>query len=163
VEGLRDGDPADRITLDESVSMALLVVLERLSPAERTAFLLHDVFGFGFGEVARVVGRTPAAVRQLAARARKHVDDGRPRFPPTDAEQRTLVAAFADACRSGDLERLVALLDPRVEWRADGGGKVSAARPARPARGTWRAGCSPWPAARPAACGWPRSTVPRAW
>jgi RNA polymerase sigma-70 factor, ECF subfamily len=132
VEGLADDDPADRITLDESVSMALLVVLERLSPAERTAFLLHDVFGLAFEEVAGVVGRTPAAVRQLASRARRHVEDGRPRFPPTLAQQRRLVAAFADACEGGDMERLVALLDPDVVWRADGGGKVSAAHPATP-------------------------------
>jgi RNA polymerase sigma-70 factor, ECF subfamily len=130
VEGLSAADPADRVTLDESVSMALLVVLERLSPAERTAFLLHDVFGFGFAEVAGVVGRSPAAVRQLASRARRHVQDGRPRFPPTRAEQRQLVAAFAAACGSGDMARLVALLDPDVVWRADGGGKVTAARPA---------------------------------
>jgi len=132
VEGLADDDPADRVTLDESVSMALLVVLERLSPAERTAFLLHDVFGLAFEEVAGVVGRTPAAVRQLASRARKHVEDGQPRFPPTLAQQRRLVAAFADACGGGDMERLVALLDPGVVWRSDGGGKVSAARPATP-------------------------------
>ena len=132
VEGLADDDPADRVTLDESVSMALLVVLERLSPAERTAFLLHDVFGLAFEEVAGVVGRTPAAVRQLASRARRHVEDGQPRFPPTLAQQRRLVAAFADACEGGDMERLVALLDPDVVWRADGGGKVSAAHPATP-------------------------------
>ena len=88
-----DDDPAQRVTLDESVSMALLVVLERLSPAERTAFLLHDVFGLAFEEVADVVGRTPAAVRQLASRARRHVEDGRPRFPPTPAQQRQLVTA----------------------------------------------------------------------
>jgi RNA polymerase sigma-70 factor, ECF subfamily len=129
VEGLRD-DPADRVTLDESVSMALLVVLERLSPAERTAFLLHDVFGLSFEEVAGVVGRTPAAVRQLASRARKHVEDGQPRFPPTVSQQRRLVAAFADACAGGDMAGLVALLDPGVVWRADGGGKVTAAHPA---------------------------------
>ena len=132
VEDLAAGDPADRVTLDESVSMALLVVLERLSPAERTAFLLHDVFGLAFEEVADVVGRTPAAVRQLASRARRHVKDGQPRFPPTLAQQRRLVAAFADACGGGDLERLAALLDPGVVWRSDGGGKVSAARPAKP-------------------------------
>ena len=130
VESLGDDDPADRVTLDESVSMALLVVLERLSPAERTAFLLHDVFGLAFEEVAGVVGRTPAAVRQLASRARRHVEDGRPRFPPTPAQQRRLVAAFAEACGGGDMEQLVALLDPDVVWRADGGGKVSAAHPA---------------------------------
>ena len=110
VEHLSTDDPADRVTLDESVSMALLVVLERLSPAERTAFLLHDVFGFGFEEVAGVVGRSPAAVRQLASRARRHVEDGRPRFPPTRAEQQRLVTAFAAACGSGDMQQLVALL-----------------------------------------------------
>jgi RNA polymerase sigma-70 factor (ECF subfamily) len=120
-------DPADRVTLDESVAMALLVVLERLSPAQRTAFLLHDVFGFSFAETASVVGRSTAAVRQLAARARRDVEQGRPRFPPTPAEQGELVGAFAAACRDGDLERLMALLDPDVVWRGDGGGKVSAA------------------------------------
>ena len=130
VEDLAADDPADRVTLDESVSMALLVVLERLSPAERTAFLLHDVFGLAFEEVADVVGRTPAAVRQLASRARKHVEDGRPRFPPSAAEQRRLVTAFAEACGNGDVQQLVALLDPDVVWRADGGGKVTAAYPA---------------------------------
>ncbi|MEV0400365.1 RNA polymerase sigma factor SigJ [Actinoallomurus sp. NPDC050550] len=121
-------DPADRVTLDESVSMALLVVLERLSPAERTAFLLHDVFGLSFGEVAEVVGRSPGAVRQLASRARQHVEQGLPRFPPTYTEQRRVVAAFVAACRDGDLEGLVSVLDPDVTWRGDGGGKVSALR-----------------------------------
>jgi RNA polymerase sigma-70 factor (ECF subfamily) len=128
VEGIAAGDPADRVTLDESVSMALLVVLERLTPAERTSFLLHDVFGLPFAEIAGVVGRSPAAVRQLAARARQHVADGRPRFPPTHAEQRELVAAFAAACAEGNLEQLVTMLDPDVVWRGDGGGKV-ASRP----------------------------------
>ncbi len=132
VEDLGPG-PADRVTLDESVSMALLVVLERLSPAERTSFLLHDVFGMPFAEVAGVVGRSPAAVRQLASRARQHVEEGRPRFPPTRAQQEELVTAFAVACADGDLEGLVALLDPGVVWRADGGGKVTATR--RAARG----------------------------
>jgi RNA polymerase sigma-70 factor (ECF subfamily) len=129
VEDLKATDPADRVTLDESVSMALLVVLERLSPAERTSFLLHDVFGMSFTEVAGVVGRSPAAVRQLASRARQHVDGGRPRFPPTAAQQEELVTAFAAACAEGDLEGLVTLLDPGVVWRADGGGKVIAALP----------------------------------
>ncbi|GAB3980758.1 RNA polymerase sigma factor SigJ [Actinoallomurus acanthiterrae] len=119
-------DPADRVTLDESVSMALLVVLERLSPAERTAFLLHDVFGMSFGEVAEVVGRKPGAVRQLASRARQHVEQGLPRFPPTYTEQRRVVTAFVAACRDGDLKGLVSVLDPDVTWRGDGGGKVSA-------------------------------------
>ncbi|MQY05463.1 RNA polymerase sigma factor SigJ [Actinomadura macrotermitis] len=119
-------DPAERVTLDESVSMALLLVLESLSPAERTAFLLHDVFGMPFPEVADVVGRSPAAVRQLASRARRNVAEGRPRFPPTPAEQHELVAAFAGACQEGDLAGLLALLDPEVVCRADGGGKVNA-------------------------------------
>ncbi|UUZ92060.1 RNA polymerase sigma factor SigJ [Paenibacillus sp. P25] len=125
VEDTGTSDPAERVALDESVSMALMIVLERLSAAERTAFLLHDVFGLSFDEVASVVGRTPAAVRQLASRARKHVEQGRPRFAPTRAEQRELVHAFATACQEGDLEKLVSLLDPEVVWRGDGGGKVS--------------------------------------
>jgi RNA polymerase sigma-70 factor, ECF subfamily len=128
VEDIGGEDPAERVTLDESVSMALLVILERLSAAERTAFLLHDVFGLTFEDVAGVVGRSPAAVRQLAARARRHVEDGRPRFPPTQAEQRELVAAFTAAAYDGDIEGLVAILDPDVVWRSDGGGKATALR-----------------------------------
>ena len=132
VEDLGGTDPADRVTLDESVSMALLVVLERLSPAERTvvpaARRVRDVVCRG-GWRGRPVA---AAVRQLAARARQHVDRGRPRFPPTRAQQEQLVTAFAAAC-AGDLEGLVALLDPGVVWRADGGGQVTATR--RIARG----------------------------
>jgi RNA polymerase sigma-70 factor, ECF subfamily len=121
-------DPADRVTLDEEVSLALLRVLESLSPAERTAFVLHDVFGHSFAEVAEAVGRTPQAARQLASRARRHVEAGRPRFPATADEQRELVSAFAAAAADGDVEGLVALLDPEVTMRADGGGRVSAAR-----------------------------------
>lgn len=104
--------------------MALLVVLETLSPAERTAFVLHDVFGVPFPEIAEVVGRTPAAVRQLASRARRHVEDGRPRTPATRAEQDELVQAFTAACQHGDLPGLIALLDPGVVLRGDGGGKA---------------------------------------
>jgi RNA polymerase sigma-70 factor, ECF subfamily len=128
-----DEDPADRVTLDESISLALLVLLERLSPAERTAFLLHDVFGLSFDEVAQVVGRSPATSRQLAIRARRRVADGRPRFPPTRTEQQAIVSAFAQACTEGDLDRLIGLLHRDVIWRSDGGGKVNAAR--RPQRG----------------------------
>jgi RNA polymerase sigma-70 factor (ECF subfamily) len=119
-----DADPADRVTLDETVGLALLVVLERLSPAERTAFLLHDVFGLPFDEVGEVVGRSAAATRQLAARARKHVEEGRPRFPPTREEQEQVVLAFGQAVTEGDLETLLTLLDPDVVWRSDGGGRV---------------------------------------
>lgn len=121
-------DPAERISLDEQVSVALLVVLERLSPAERTAFVLHDVFGVSFDEVAEIVGRSPGAVRQLASRARRHVEASRPRTPATRDEQEAVVTAFAMACAEGDLEALVGLLDPGVVWRSDGGGRVFASR-----------------------------------
>ena len=122
--------PADRVTLDETVSHALLFVLERLSPAERTAFILHDVFGYAFDEVAEVVGRTPAAARQLASRARRHVVEQRPRQSGTAAEQRRAVEAFAVAAEGGDLDALLAVLDPDVVMRSDGGGRVRAARKA---------------------------------
>jgi RNA polymerase sigma-70 factor (ECF subfamily) len=123
-----DADPADRVTLDETVSHALLFVLERLSPAERTAFILHDVFGYSFDEVGDVVGRTPAAARQLASRARRHVVEQRPRQSGTPQEQRLAVEAFAAAASGGDLDALLAVLDPDVVMRSDGGGRVQAAR-----------------------------------
>ncbi len=127
-------DPADRVTQDERVTTALLVVLESLSPAERTAFVLQDVFGMSGPEVAEVVGRTPAAVRQLASRARKHVQDGTPRFPASQDEQERVVSAFALAWRSGDLATLLGVLDENVTLTADGGGKVPAIR--KPVRGS---------------------------
>jgi RNA polymerase sigma-70 factor, ECF subfamily len=128
VEDLGAGQPAERATLDETVGTALLVVLERLSPAERTAFLLHDVFAMPFEEVAEVVGRSPAAVRQLAVRARRHVEEARPRFPASRDEHERVVGAFVGACQEGDLERLLELLDPEVVFRSDGGGRVPSAR-----------------------------------
>jgi RNA polymerase sigma-70 factor (ECF subfamily) len=135
-EPLASDDPADRVTLDESVSYALLTVLERLSPAERTAFVLHDVFDVPFDDVAEVVGRSPEAVRQLASRARRHVKGERPRFPASRDEHDRTVRAFAQAVSEGDLERLVAVLDPDVVWTSDGGGRVIAAR--KPLRGAAR-------------------------
>ncbi|WP_329535664.1 RNA polymerase sigma factor SigJ [Streptomyces sp. NBC_01450] len=120
------GDPADRITLDESVSMGMLVVLESFTPAERVAFVLHDVFGMPFTEIADTVGRTPAACRQLASSARRRIADQRP-GGSTAPEHRQIVTAFRQACQSGDLDTLVTLLDPDVESRSDGGGKVRAA------------------------------------
>jgi len=123
-----DADPADRVTLDESVSLALLFVLERLSPAERTAFILHDVFAFSFEEIAAVVGRTPQATRQLASRARRHVAEARPRQPGTPQQQARLVRAFAAAAGDGDIDGLLGVLDPDVVMRADGGGRAKAAR-----------------------------------
>ena len=132
-EPLVSDDPADRVTLDESVSYALLTVLEQLSPAERTAFVLHDVFDVPFGEVAEVVGRTPEAVRQLASRARRHVDRERPRFTASRDEHERAVRAFAQAVGEGDLEGLVEVLDPDAVWTSDGGGRATAAR--KPLRG----------------------------
>jgi RNA polymerase sigma-70 factor, ECF subfamily len=123
-------------TLDEKVTTALLVVLERLSPPERAAFLLHDVFDLPFNDVAEVVGRTPAAVRQLASRARRRVEQGRPRFPASREDQERVAAAFAAAWQEGDLDSLVELLDARVVFRSDGGGRVSAA--AKPLQGAER-------------------------
>jgi RNA polymerase sigma-70 factor, ECF subfamily len=130
-------DPADRITLDDSVRMALLVVLEQLSPAERTAFVLHDVFQMSFDEVASIVGRSSAACRQLASRARRHIESEgeHTRFQVDAAEQRRLVERFAAAANSGDLEALLEVLDPDVAGDADSGGLVpGAARRARVGR-----------------------------
>jgi RNA polymerase sigma-70 factor (ECF subfamily) len=127
-EPLVSDDPADRVTLDESVSYALLTVLEQLTPAERTAFVLHDVFDLPFGEVADVVGRTPEAVRQLASRARRHVKGDSPRFTASHDEHDRAVRAFAQAVAEGKLEDLVAVLDPDVVWTSDGGGHATASR-----------------------------------
>ncbi|GGS62114.1 RNA polymerase sigma24 factor [Planobispora rosea] len=123
-----DGDPADRVTMAESMSMAMLVVLESLSPAERTAFVLHDVFGLSFAEVGQAVGRTPAACRQLAARARKHISARAPRFDVDAAEHRKVVDAFVEATGGRSMDALLALLDPDVVLISDGGGTVRAAR-----------------------------------
>jgi RNA polymerase sigma-70 factor (ECF subfamily) len=123
-----EADPADRVTLDEAVSYALLAVLEQLPPGERTAFVLHDVFGMPFEQVADVVGRTPAAVRQLASRGRKHVEAERPRQPVSGDEHRRVVEAFGRAALAGDLDALLEVLDPDVVFTADGGGRAIAAR-----------------------------------
>jgi len=131
-----EDDPAERAGLDESLSMALLVVLESLSPAERTVFVLHDVFGVPFAEVAQAVGRTTAACRQLAARARRHVETRAPRFDVSEAERRRVTDAFAAACTRGDIAGLLPLLDPEVVLHSDGGGLVTAAR--RPVAGAER-------------------------
>jgi RNA polymerase sigma-70 factor (ECF subfamily) len=129
-------DPADRVTLDETVSYALLVVLESLTPAERTAWVLHDVFGMPFTEIAGVVGRTHQAVRQLAARARAHLESQQPRLDVASTEHDQAVTAFLEAAAGGDLHALLAVLDPDVVCTSDGGGKVSAAR--RPVLGADR-------------------------
>ncbi|GII05412.1 RNA polymerase sigma factor SigJ [Planobispora takensis] len=127
-------DPADRVALDESVSFALLVVLESLTPAERTAWVLHDLFGMTFEDVAAAVGRTPAAVRQLAARARRHV--GAARVDVDREHHRQVVERFLAAAAGGRLSALVAVLDSDAVLTSDGGGEVNAAR--RPVHGAER-------------------------
>jgi RNA polymerase sigma factor (sigma-70 family) len=119
-------DPADRVTLDESVSMAFLVVLEAMTPAERVAFIMHDVFGYSFAEVAGIVGRTPAACRQLASSARHRIQTARPPAAPT-ARQAAIVKDFKQAWEAMDLDALIGLLDPDVAMVPDGGGLVAAA------------------------------------
>lgn len=123
-----DSDPADRVSLDDTVSWALLVVLETLTPAERTSWVLHDLFGLPFADVADAVGRTPAAVRQLAARARAHVHAAAPRVAVDPDEHRAAVVRFLNAARGGDLRQLLRALDPAVVLTTDGGGAVTAAR-----------------------------------
>jgi RNA polymerase sigma-70 factor (ECF subfamily) len=121
-------DPADTVTLADEVGYAVLVVMETLSPAERTAFVLHDLFGLTFDEVAAIVGRAPGAVRQLASRARRRVRGQSP-WPAADAaEHRRVVEAFAAATTSGDLAALIRVLDPDVVLVSDGGGQVTSAR-----------------------------------
>jgi RNA polymerase sigma-70 factor (ECF subfamily) len=118
-------DPADRVTLDESVNMAFLVVLESMTPAERVAFILHDVFRYPFAEVADVVGRTPVACRQLASSARRRVRAARLPVTPT-ARQARIVRDFKRAWEARDIDALVGLLDPAATAVGDGGGLVSA-------------------------------------
>jgi RNA polymerase sigma factor (sigma-70 family) len=119
-------DPADRVTLDESVNMAFLVVLDSMTPAERVAFILHDVFRYPFPEVAEIVGRTPAACRQLASSARRRITEARTPAPPT-ARRAELIRQFKEAWEATDIATLVNLLDPDVTAVADGGGVVIAA------------------------------------
>ena len=116
--------PEDEALLADSVGLALLVVLDALTPAERLAFVLHDMFELPFEEIAPLVGRTPAAARQLASRARRRVKGADIPAPDTDlARQREVVSAFFSASRGGDFDALVALLDPGVVIRSDGGPK----------------------------------------
>jgi RNA polymerase sigma-70 factor (ECF subfamily) len=124
--GGASADPADRITLDESVSMAFLVVLESMTPAERVALILHDVFRYSFAEVAEITGRTAAACRQLASSARRRIRDSQA-APAPAARQAGVVRDLKRAWEAGDIAALIGLLDPAVTLTADGGGLVSAA------------------------------------
>jgi RNA polymerase sigma factor (sigma-70 family) len=126
--GAITADPADRVTLDESVSMAFLVVLESMTPAERVTLILHDVFRYSFAEVAEIVGRTPAACRQLASSARRRTRAAQAPVTPAAAARRArIVADFKAAWEAGDIDALIGLLDPGATVIADGGGLVPAA------------------------------------
>src|SRR5579872_7443681 len=122
-------DPAERITLDDSVRMAMLIVLEELSLAERVVFVLHEIFQFPFEHIARMVDRTPAACRQLASRARRHVNTAHsPRSRVDVDEQRRVTARFIEAVETGELRPLLDVLDPMVAGWADVGGAVERVR-----------------------------------
>jgi DNA-directed RNA polymerase specialized sigma24 family protein len=129
-------DPAHRLELDDTVSTAFLVVLERLSPVERAVFLLREVFGYGYDEIAEVVQKSEANCRQLFARAKSHLDDERPRFDPSPEHRAELAARFFAALHDGDVKGLERLLADDVMFYADGGGKVPAI--AKPLRGVLR-------------------------
>jgi RNA polymerase sigma factor (sigma-70 family) len=120
-----DGDPADRITLDESISMAFLVVLESMTPAERVTFVLHDVFRYSYAEIAQIVARTPAACRKLASLGRRRIETSHP-VPASTAEHARVVKQFKQAWETKDIKALLGLLDPDATAVADGGGHVMA-------------------------------------
>lgn len=126
---LDDQDPSADVILAESVSMAMLVLLETLGPDERAVFVLREVFGFDYADIADAVDKAVPAVRQIAHRAREHVQARRPRFGPVDPEQsEKLTAEFLAAAAGGDISAVMSMLAPDVVWTADSGGKASAAR-----------------------------------
>ena len=129
----RHDDVAEDAAMAESVSMAMLVVLETLSPLERAVFVLREAFGMPHAEIADVLGRKEEAVRQLARRARDHVRERTPRFDADETEQRRVTERFLEAASGGDLEALMEILSPGVTLVADGGGRALA--PRRPVRG----------------------------
>jgi RNA polymerase sigma factor (sigma-70 family) len=126
-----DQDPESDAVLADSVGLALLVVLDRLEPAERLAFVLHDVFGMTFEEIAPVVDRSPVAARQLASRARRRVRDQAPASVTDRQEQRRVLDAFLAAARDGDFQGLVSVLDPDIVLRADAGALTGMSRVVR--------------------------------
>jgi RNA polymerase sigma-70 factor (TIGR02957 family) len=121
-------DPAAQAEQADSLSLAFLVLLESLTPEQRAAFLLHDVFDYDYGKVAEIVGTSEQNARQLASRARRHVQDGRPRFEPSSEERERLAAGFFAAVEDGDFEALEGLLAEDVELHGDGGGVAPAIR-----------------------------------
>jgi ketosteroid isomerase-like protein len=131
VRAVADDDPEAEALLADSVGLALLVVLDRLTPAERLAFVLHDMFDVTFDEIAPALGRTPAATRKLASRARRRVRRASPEQDADPTLQRRIVDAFLAASRAGNLEALVAVLDPNVVFRVDLGPQASRRPPVR--------------------------------
>jgi len=129
-------DPARRAEMADSLSLAMLVLLESLSPEQRAVLLLHDVFGYGHAQIAQIIGKSQDNVRQLAIRARRHIKQRRPRFQTTREQQQELARRFFQAAEDGDLRGLEALLAHDVELTGDGGGKVPAL--ARSLRGRTR-------------------------
>ncbi|EHI14426.1 RNA polymerase sigma-70 factor [Mycolicibacterium thermoresistibile] len=126
---LEERDASADVVLAESVSMAMMVVLESLTPDERAVFVLREVFGFEYGEIATTVGKSVTAVRQIAHRARSHVHARRKRFEPVDPEvSMEITERFLTAASTGDMDGLLAMLAPDATWTADGGGKATAAR-----------------------------------
>jgi len=126
---LDDRDASSDVVLAESVSMAMLVLLETLTPDERAVFVLREVFGFDYDEIAGAVGKSVTAVRQVAHRAREHVHARRKRFAPVDTTQTTQITEqFMTAAATGDMAGLLSMLAPDVTWTADSGGKATAAR-----------------------------------
>jgi RNA polymerase sigma-70 factor, ECF subfamily len=117
-----EADPADAAAQADSLSMAFLLLLERLSPVERAVFLLHDVFSYGYGEIAVIVGKSEANCRQLAARARRHITEGKPRFEASPGKQAELAERFFRAVGAGDMDSLVAMLAEDVVLYGDSGG-----------------------------------------
>jgi RNA polymerase sigma factor (sigma-70 family) len=129
-----DWEPESEAMLADSVGLALLIVLDTLEPAERLAFVLHDVFGMTFAEIAPIVDRSPMAARQLASRARRRVQSNAPSSDRDLRQQRRVVDAFLAAVREGNVEHLLAVLDPDIVLRADGGALASASRVVRGAK-----------------------------
>lgn len=120
-------DPAAQVELADSLSMAFLVVLERLSPIERAVFLLREVFDYNYDEIAQMVGKSPANCRQILRRSRQHIADQRPRFPVSHQQQEQIAAQFLEASSQGSLQDLLTLLAKDVTFWSDGGGQVVAA------------------------------------
>ena len=119
-----DDEPAEAIERADTLSMAFLLVLERLSPVERAVFLLHDIFAFDYDEIAEIVRRSPTNCRQLASRARRHVEEGKPRFEASSAVRNELASRFFAAAAEGDFEGLVSMLATDAVVYGDGGGKA---------------------------------------